>query len=157
MNYINVVSTWACYFETQSGENCLKSKDLFVGKERIRATFTPGYNTAQRNPNPQGTANVRDFHIYPAFHACDGGDYSDCHMNNDFAVLVLDRPYQNWMRYGHQETITAATMINTAGYPGADGGSALCALGFRILRSSEHHRDPMQFSVLSTPCCVELL
>ena len=93
-------------------------KTFFVGMERVRATFTPGYNTAQRNPNPQGTANVRDFHIYPAFHACDGGDYSDCHMNNDFAVLVLDRPYQNWMRYGHQETITAATMINTAGYPG---------------------------------------
>ena len=119
--------------------------------ELTGATFTPGYNTAQRNSNPQGTANVVRFHVYPEFYTCVEEDYTDCHMNNDFAILELkgmDRPYRNWMRYGREEAVTSTMMINTAGYPGANGTSPLLRditdIPYTSLRSSQPH-------------CIELL
>lgn len=91
------------------------------------ATFTPGYNTAQRTANPYGTATALKFAYPAAFKACGWGPnkYGNCHMKNDFAILKLDRAYTNWMAYGYDESNTADTVINTAGYPGANGSSCL--------------------------------
>ena len=107
--YSNVVLTAA---------HCLLN--IETGQEASASEFAPGYNSRQDPPGPLGVANMVDFRIPQSFRDCGVGAYSDCHRQNDFAVVKLDTAYATWLPFGFDDENTGGETINTAGYPGED-------------------------------------